>query len=97
VPAPYPTKKAAATVPVRRGRDLGFALGIHALALVAYVAFVLVLFYESNWDPFVPNSSWSTLAVSFAGRLMSTGPLVWIIGLLGLIMWWLQRRAELVR
>jgi hypothetical protein len=87
----------AARVHKRRGRDLAFALCVHTLALVVYAAIVIVLFAESNWDPFVSNSGWSTLAVVVAGWLSLGGGLVWVLGLVGVITRWLQGRAELVR
>jgi hypothetical protein len=81
----------------RRGRDLAFALCVHTVALAVYVAIDVGLAVESDWDPLVPNSAGSTVAIAVAGWLYLAGGLIWVLGLVGVITWWLQRRQELVR
>jgi hypothetical protein len=74
-----------------------FALGIHALALAVYVGLaVYLLVKDSHWDMLATKNSGPPLGLLLAIWLTNTGALVWILGLIGLITWWLQRRPELV-
>ena len=58
LPPFYPTKEAATTVHPRRGRDLMFALGIHALALAVYVGLAVdLLVKDSHWDMLATKNS----------------------------------------
>jgi hypothetical protein len=71
---------------------------IHAVALVVYAAIVVVLVLESHWDPLSDsNSGWSTLAIVVASWLWFAGGVMWLLWLLNLIRWWLQRRRGLAR
>jgi hypothetical protein len=95
--SPIDVTQRAATVHRRRGRDLVFALGVHTFALALYAAIDIVIFAESKWDPLGSNSGWSILAVVVGGWLYLAGGLVWVLSLVGVIIWWLQSRPELVR
>jgi hypothetical protein len=88
----------AATRPrPRHLRELLWPLSIHLVALVVYAGIVIVLFGESNWDPFSDsNSGWSIHAIVVAGWLWFAGGLMWLLRLLNLIRFWLQRRQRLV-
>jgi hypothetical protein len=87
---------AAARPRARHLRELLSSLSIHAVTLVVYAAIVVVLVLESHWDPLSDsNSGWSTIAIVVASWLWFAGGVMWLLWLLNLIRWWLQRRQGL--